>query len=314
LADEPSEPNERTSAARTRTFRFTYAATVTGVAPGKSVRIWLPVPPSNSDQRVTIVGKKLPARERIAREPEYGNQILYVGAPASEAGTVPVEVTYLVERREVGAEGGKDSSDAQRARFLQPDAKVPLGGKPLDLVRGKELPNDQLGAARALYDVVNQHMRYAKTGTGWGQGDAVWACSSGYGNCSDFHSLFISLARSLKIPAKFEIGFPVPEKRGSGDVAGYHCWAKFWVADKGWVPVDISEANKNPPLKDYYFGHLTADRVAFSTGRDINLVPLQHGEPLNYFVYPYVEVDGKPYALDKIRRHFAFQDVPEQKR
>jgi transglutaminase-like putative cysteine protease len=137
----------------------------------------------------------------------------------------------------------------------------------------------------------------------------VWACDSGYGNCSDFHSLFISLARTEKIPAKFEIGFPLPEKAASGDIPGYHCWAKFWVSGKGWVPVDISEASKHPEMKDYYFGNLTPDRVAFSSGRDLELVPKQDGPPLNFFIYPYVEVGGKPYAQDKVEKKFSFEDV-----
>ena len=126
-----------------------------------------------------------------------------------------------------------------------------------------------MAKAKELYDIVNGMMRYAKEGTEWGRGDVNWVCDSRFGNCTDFHSLFIALARSQKIPAKFEIGFGMPEKRGAGEVAGYHCWAKFKPEGKGWVPVDISEANKNPKLKDYYFGNLTEDRVTFTTGRDL---------------------------------------------
>jgi transglutaminase-like putative cysteine protease len=172
------------------------------------------------------------------------------------------------------------------------------------------LPNDQTAAARVLYDIVDSHMRYSKEGTGWGQGDAVWACQSGYGNCSDFHSLFISLARSQKIPAKFEIGFLLPPERAAGEIPGYHCWAKFHPRQNGWVPVDISEANKNPQMKNYYFGNLTEDRLSFSTGRDLDLVPRQDGPPLNFFVYPYVEVDHKAYAADKVLKEFSYKDLP----
>src|SRR5262249_4362120 len=205
------------------------------------------------------------------------------------------------------AKAGEDA--ALLARFLQPDAKVPIEGKPLTLLQGRRLPMDQVAAARILYDLVNGHMRYSKEGTGWGQGDAVWACDSRYGNCSDFHSLFSSLARAHKIPAKFEIGFPLPEKRGEGEIPGYHCWAKFRPEGKGWIPVDISEANKNQKMLDYYFGNLTEDRVTFSTGRDLNLVPKQDGGPLNFFVYPYVEVDGKTYPTEKVQKKFTFKDV-----
>ncbi len=70
-----------------------------------------------------------------------------------------------------------------------------------------------------MYDVVDEHMKYRKDGEGWGRGDAVWACDSKFGNCTDFHSLFISMARGNKIPSKFEMGFSIPAKRGAGLIA-----------------------------------------------------------------------------------------------
>jgi transglutaminase-like putative cysteine protease len=298
-ADEP----------KTRTFQFTYSATVTGLPENKQAQIWLPVPPSNSEQHVRILKTSAPAKEKIATEPLYGNRIFFVKGKADAGGKINVAVTYLISRRELKAEATKkEDGSGSLDRFLQPDAKVPVTGKPLELIKDTQLPKDQLASARMLYDIVNAHMRYSKEGTGWGQGDSVWACESGYGNCSDFHSLFISLARSRQIPAKFEIGFPLPPKRGEGEIPGYHCWAKFHPAGRDWIPVDISEANKNPRLKDYYFGNLTEDRVTFSTGRDIDLVPRQAGQPLNYFIYPYVEVDKKPY--DKVEKKFTFKDLP----
>jgi hypothetical protein len=79
------------------------------------------------------------------------------------------------------------------------------------------------------------------------------------------------------------------------------------LGEHGWVPVDISEASKNPKLKEYYFGNLTEDRISFTVGRDLTLVPKQDGPPLNFFIYPYVEVEGKPY--EKLRKRFTFKDV-----
>ena len=83
----------------------------------------------------------------------------------------------------------------------------------------------------------------------------------------------------------------------------------FHTNEKGWVPVDISEADKHPQLKEYYFGNLTENRVTFITGRDIELVPKQDGNPLNFFVYPYVEVDGKPWPKESVKLSFAYADV-----
>jgi transglutaminase-like putative cysteine protease len=296
-------------AAKERTFLFTYAATIGGLKLDQVARVWLPVPTSSADQKVEVVEQDLPGKPTTGQEAKWANQVLYFEAPARADGTLPLKIVYRITRREVTEQTPLAGTDAPDAEYLKADALVPLGGKPMSLLATRTLPDDQLQLGRVLYDVVDDHMQYRKDKPGWGRGDAAWACDSGFGNCTDFHSLFISLARSNKMPARFEIGFPIPETRGEGDVAGYHCWAKFKPTGHGWVPVDISEANKNPAKRDYFFGHLDENRVTFTTGRDLVLVPKQDGPPVNFFVHPYVEVDRKPYAAENVKRQFKYQDV-----
>ena len=104
--------------------------------------------------------------------------------------------------------------------------------------------DDPARLARTIYDWVVDNVEYKKVGSGWGNGDTFWACSERYGNCTDFHSLFNSLARTEGIPARFEIGFPIPTDRESGKLKGYHCWTQYSLPDTGWVPIDASEAAK----------------------------------------------------------------------
>lgn len=314
--EEPKEePAPKVTPAKSRTFLFTYSTTVTGLPEGKTARIWLPVPPSSPDQDVTIEStKELPEGHQIRTDKKTGNQYLYVEGKPNAEGEIPLSVTYKVTRREVKGTSKDAATVEQLTRFLQADAMVPIEGKPLDHIREKlklpDLPKDEKAAAKVLYDVVNGHMKYGKPKEkAWGRGDSVYAADECVGNCTDFHSLFITLARSQKIPAKFEIGFSIPLQKGEGDIAGYHCWAKFKPKGGAWVPVDISEANKDPKMAEYYFGNLTEDRVTFSSGRDLELIPKQDGPPLNFLVYPYVEVDGKPYAGDKVKRKFSYKDV-----
>jgi len=110
------------------------------------------------------------------------------------------------------------------------------------------------------------------------------------------------------IPARFEIGFPLHEARGSGVVPGYHCWAEVYLKGIGWWPVDSSEASRHPERFDYYFGSHDENRVQLSVGRDIVFTPSQKGEPINYFIYPHVEVDGRPHS--DVRTRFSFRDLP----
>lgn len=87
-----------------------------------------------------------------------------------------------------------------------------------------------------------------------------------------------------------------------GVVKGYHCWAEFWDG-RGWVPVDASDASKNPKLAEYLFGNLDSDRMQFTVGRDLVLSPAT-AEPLNYFIYPRAEVKGVATGVPAIALEF----------
>ena len=70
---------------------------------------------------------------------------------------------------------------------------------------------------------------------------------------------------------------------------------------------NCSEAQKHPEMREYFFGAHDENRVTFSTGRDLRLNPAQQGERLNFFIYPYAEVDGRPH--DKIDRKVQYENL-----
>ena len=301
-----------------RTFRFTYNFSVNDVPAGaKRLRVWVPVPQTDQHQTVRVLSIKAPVKTRMTQEGEYGNRMMYAEIQNPAGGKVEFTLEYKVTRREYsrGDYAQLERKDQQPSvvpasmtRLVAPDGLIPTDGKIKAL--SNEVTGSQKGAiakGKAAYDYLFTNMRYDKTGSGWGRGDAVWACDAKHGNCTDFHSPFIGMLRADGIPARFDIGFPLPENKDKGDIAGYHCWAEFYATKTGWVPVDISEAWKAKEKQDYFFGSVDANRVQFSTGRDITLSPKQDGAALNYFVYPYVEVDGKPY--DKIEKKFSFEEV-----
>ncbi|HET9794267.1 MAG TPA: transglutaminase domain-containing protein [Thermoanaerobaculia bacterium] len=297
-------------AAGERRFELTYEFTVHVPAGAHRVRIWAPVAVTDENQSVGKPEVTSPLSFRETREGEFGNRFLYAEEPpGGKAADIPVVVRYRVARRE---SAGGNPSDPPSARFLRADRLVPIDGKMKELADiNTKGSSTAIEKARALYDYVFHSLRYDKSGTGWGRGDALWACDAKHGNCTDFHSVFISMARAEGIPTRFEIGFPLPASVHAGEIAGYHCWAAFYTAGAGWVPVDISEAWQDPSRHDYLFGHLDPDRIRFTTGRDLVLEPRQDGPPLNFFVYPYVEIDGEPF--DGVTRRFSFQDLPEDR-
>ena len=83
------------------------------------------------------------------------------------------------------------------------------------------------------------------------------------------------------------------------NVGGYHCWADYYVQGKGWFPVDISEADKNPSKKDYFFVTVDKNRVDMMVGRDFILKGYEM-EIANFLIYPILEInDKRQYDFNK---------------
>jgi transglutaminase-like putative cysteine protease len=290
--DRPISASISPQAPSSRSFSLTYAAQVTQVPAGtKRLDLWLPVPQSDPRQTISAVRVESPFAYEFTREAEYGNRILHAWSDKPAPGVV--RFTCDCTRFEALPLRELDEP-APSPRFLQPDRlgiiDTRIRALAAQLTAGKAGAQDK---AKAIYDYVVSTMAYDKTTPGWGNGDTSRACDVRKGNCTDFHALFISLARASGIPARFEIGFPLPADKIDGALEGYHCWAEFWDSHAGWVPVDCSEAWKHPPQRSYYFGSLDPHRIQLSAGRDVTL-PGMHGTSLNYLLNPYLELDAKP--------------------
>ena len=182
-----------------------------------------------------------------------------------------------------GMHYGKPTDDKNSGNY-----KYVYGGK--NPKTGKEwLSND---ITYGLKNKTKDELVKSQKGTyAYGNGNSLYACDIGVGNCTDYHSYFISLSRTLDVPARFHMGFPIPSG-DEGIVKGYHCWADYYIDNEGWYPVDISEADKDPNRIDYFFGTICKNRVDMMTGRDFNLDGYEQN-PINLFIYPLLELDDR---------------------
>ena len=269
-------------------FEFLYQATLPELT--DSARMWIPIPTTDAFQTVEVSSIKAPGKYQMLTDAEHGNSVMFLTLDAEDSGKT-VEICCQVQRLEKGV---YESQAADPKQYLNPESLVPADDRFItiaaEVVEGK---TGDLVRARALYDHVIDRMRYAKAGAGWGKGDAVYACDARKGNCTDFHSYFIALCRSVGIPARFAIGVAIPSARNEGAADGYHCWAEFYTEGKWW-PVDISEGDKCSSLSTYYFGHHPANRVELSRGRDLVLDPGPASGPINFLAYPVLEIGTTP--------------------
>jgi hypothetical protein len=284
-------------------FEFQYGVTLPKIeAPAK---IWIPVPQSDRFQTVKLLKIEAPTEYQILEEKDNGNSIFYMELSPEHSGN-KLELVYDVERQEKKPY----EEDSSPAKYLDPSILMPVSDRfrvLADSIITLKNSESAIMQARALYDYIIDNMKYIKAGK-YGTGDAIYACDALTGNCTEFHSLFISLARSAGIPSRFAVGASIPSDRDEGGIDGYHCWAEFYAEGKWW-PVDISEANKYTALATYYFGRHPANRIEFSQGRDLVIEPGPHTGPINFLAYPVMEI-GKTPAFPET--FFSFRRKPEQ--
>ncbi len=307
-------------AAESRRVEFTYTCEIQGVASSvATVDLWMPVPSNCEGQVISRVEVVHPEGGAVDTEKQYGNRIFHrrFTGPFGPAEKFGAELVFDVERQEVALVAGakppaeQPSTPIDLEVYLAPNSLIPIDGKVATIVEELKLPEDDaVLAARRIYDYLIESMEYNWRAKGAGRGDVRWACDAKTGDCTDYHSTFLALCRSRGIPADHQFGFPLPTKKREGAIPFHHCWARFWSEPHGWVTVDISEADKHPELREYNFGTFSANFLRMTHGRDITLVPPQSGEPLNIFIHPYVEVDGRPHKEVKWRAAFKELESP----
>lgn len=271
------------------------------------LHLWIPYPVSDSFQEISDFKIKVPHKGTLVIDKEYGNKFIYLKTGENDLFRDPPEImlSFKVLRKELSVPDNSVTSSKSLVPFLKANRLVPINGEIKEIAQKiTQGVNNDLEKVRAIYDHIIDELTYSKDDPKvCGIGDSLLTLQYKKGICTDYHSLFISLVRSLEIPAKFEMGFPVSSKK-EGKINGYHCWAKFYIDGKGWIPVDISEADKHPEKRDYFFGHIDENRVHFTTGRDIILEDAQNSQPLNFFIYPYAELDGRQFNDIDIEVHY----------
>jgi transglutaminase-like putative cysteine protease len=281
------------------------------------LNIWVPLPISNAIQHITNIDFTTPVPFNLVADETFQNRFLHIELNEAQLEEIepPIKISIQFRAKRMAIEPSRTTfkfphvTQADLQKYLTDSIMLKSDGavaKEAAKIIGQA--KDHYEQAQRIYSHIVETVKYDKTGDGWGRGDSVYACTVREGNCSDFHSLFIGELRSLSIPSRFIMGYPLPTTQTKGIVPGYHCWAEFFLNEKGWYPVDASKAHQQPELKEALFGGLDAHRIEFTAGRDIVLPNMQDG-PLNFSIYPHVEIDGKQF--DQVTREFRFENVAQ---
>ena len=297
-----------------RRAEVTYHVNLSAPADARIVRLWLPYPMSDENQEITdVVVSGNQTASGVYREGAYGNAALYAEWKGAKTDRI-LTYTFQVHRKErVTKDFPKTElpfSKAEYRKELAPTRLADLEGSErvlaAEITAGKTSNREK---AQAIYDWIVENMHRDPDVKGCGLGEVEVLLGTLGGKCADISSVFVALARASGVPAREIFGLRLPSGAEGEITRWQHCWSEFYLPGRGWIAVDPADVRKAiltqkisleeaKPIREYYFGAVDERRVEYGTGRDLVLTPPQAGGPLNYFMYPYAEADGRPLNED----------------
>ncbi|MDY6853564.1 MAG: transglutaminase domain-containing protein [Thermodesulfobacteriota bacterium] len=294
----------------------------------KEIRLWIPYPVSTPFQRITdikITGNH--SQHAVYSDRMHGNMILF--AKWDQTIKAPcLTFQFKASRDEIVR---KDFPEKEAPWSKSDYANYLYRMSPLDS-QVRELADEItsgkttiLSKAKAIYDWVVKNMYRDPNVKGCGDGDVYRLLKHRGGKCIDINSVFVALAKAADVPSREVFGIRLGKGEKNDISKWQHCWAEFYLPGYGWVPVDPADVLKTILVQDiklehpkteeyrnYYFGTVDPYRIKLSTGKEVELNPVSKAGTINYFMYPYMEIDGQPadsLSSETFQYRFTFKEM-----
>ena len=260
---------------RRMTVRYTIDVDKNAVPAGKKIRVWMPYPIESQRQKnVTLVSSS----DKVVYSDSPTHNTIYMERPAKEGENAHFEAVfsydvypayypqdYLMQQlKPYDKSSGlyRKYTSSETPQILLTDKMKALASK---IVGDEKNPVVQ---ASLIFNWIDAYFPWA------GAREystipnlAEYALERGYGDCGQVSLLYITLLRSIGIPARWESGWAL-----APDDPGIHDWAEIYFEGIGWVPCDMSygilKTNKNPNVMNFYKAGL--DYFRFAANRGVN--------------------------------------------
>ncbi|MBN2052981.1 transglutaminase domain-containing protein [Candidatus Woesearchaeota archaeon] len=157
-----------------------------------------------------------------------------------EKSSISTKSDFLFVTRKVGFPIKDLETDY--SEYLQPqdiiDVNEQIRQAAFEAVQGE---NDLYSAVYKIALWVEDNVEYdLSTITAEANQKASWVMENRKGVCDEITSLFISMCRSVGIPARFVTGLSYSNINLQNNGWGPHGWAEIYFPDFGWVPFDVT--------------------------------------------------------------------------
>lgn len=264
-------------------FRIRYTITVKpdAVPDGETVRCWLPMPRTDVPRQKNVKLLSTSQPDFVRSPMDYAHSTVYMEKKA-EAG----KPTVFSEEFEFDAYGAwfdldtaatttyDTTSDLYKTYTSERDCHMvftpQIRALAERLTQGAATP---LAKARRIFKWVDDNFPWASAREySTIENIPAYVLDNHHGDCGQVTLLFLTLCRSLGIPAHFQSGFMLHPGEEN-----LHDWGEIYVPEYGWVPVDqsfgIPAYAKNEQETYFFFGGIDSFRMIVNNDYGCPLYP-----------------------------------------
>ena len=264
-------------------FRIRYTITVKpdAVPEGETVRCWMPMPRTDVPRQKSVKLLSTSQPDFVRSPMDYAHSTVYMEKKA-EAG----KPTVFSEEFEFDAYGAwfdldtaatttyDTTSDLYKPYTSERDCHMvftpQIRALAERLTQGAATP---LAKARRIFKWVDDNFPWASAREySTIENIPAYVLDNHHGDCGQVTLLFLTLCRSLGIPAHFHSGFMLHPGEEN-----LHDWGEIYVPEYGWVPVDqsfgIPAYAKNEQETYFFFGGIDSFRMIVNNDYGCPLYP-----------------------------------------
>ncbi|MDE6463877.1 MAG: hypothetical protein K2L16_04515 [Muribaculaceae bacterium] len=270
------------------TYRFSIAVPYDSALVGDTLRVWLPLPLDSAavdyQKGLEILEASQPdyitAGSLSAGQPVHNSVFMTAPAPAAPGDTARFEYTgrytamgkYLSHDEIMAAMQPYDTDSELYRTYTAFDGPhyVRLDSLAREIVGDETNP---LRQSELVFDYIQDKFPWAGARE-YSTIDCIpaYVVEQGHGDCGQVTLLYISLMRSLGVPARWISGWMLHP----GEV-NYHDWGATYFEGVGWVPVDVSFGRylnaRDIDAKRFYNTGIDSYRMCINTGVGGPMIP-----------------------------------------
>ncbi len=254
-------------------YRFTIDVPYHEALRGDTLRVWMPLAHISERQPIVKILSTYP-EEYIASAPEQSvHSTVYMQQPVAEGDTTHFECVVAYEARGqyftpdfIRAnikDYDRDSEVYKKYTAFEAPHIINLDTLARQIVGGETNPYK---SSELVYDyIINRYPWAGAREYSTISCIPAYVVREGHGDCGQVGLLYISLMRSLGIPARWESGWMIhPGEKN------LHDWAEVYFEGVGWVPVDVSFGryvnSGDKAIEKFYSTGMDAHRLASNLG------------------------------------------------